>query len=354
MKRLAATLQKNHGEGVRNPRDVVSAEAQRRETLKAKYGAENVFSRESSLYEQVRAASDANRPVLRGEANPFAWPETQAKIKATNVERYGAENPQQSDEIRARTRETVLDKYGVEHVLSAPEVRGKIVATNVERYGGPTPANSPEVVEKARQTNLERWGVEWTGQSFVLREQQLATMVEHYGSHFLASEEGKARIREIMLREYGVPHPMMNREIAHRALVNAGGHRQPNLPERMLHALVPQLLYTGDGTFWRWLPLLKHHKNPDFILPGPDADNSKRGVTKVVELFGDFWHSRMFTGKANFDHEQELINAFAEIGIECLVVWESDVKKKREEVRSRVEEFLAGHGSSSKKTPDGA
>ena len=59
-----------------------------------------------------------------------------------------------------------------------------------------------------------------------------------------------------------------------------------------------------------------------------------------MEAFGDFWHSRMFTGKAPFEHEQELIEAYAEVGIQCLVIWESEVKTDAEEVRSRLSEFL--------------
>jgi hypothetical protein len=58
------------------------------------------------------------------------------------------------------------------------------------------------------------------------------------------------------------------------------------------------------------LPKLQHHKNPDFILPGPHPDNPKKAVTHVVEAFGDYWHSKMFTGKAPFDHERELVEAF--------------------------------------------
>lgn len=139
---------------------------------------------------------------------------------------------------------------------------------------------------------------------------------------------------------YGVPNAMMDPGVAFKALC-ANVRSGPNLSERMLHALVPQLLYTGNGTFWRWLPKLGQHKNPDFLLPGPDLARPKMGITKAVELFGDFWHSRMFTGKANFDHEQELIGAYADIGVSCLVVWESDLKADPQEVQGRVAEFLS-------------
>ena len=48
----------------------------------------------------------------------------------------------------------------------------------------------------------------------------------------------------------------------------------------------------------------------------------------------------MFTGKAPFAHEQDLIEAYAEIGITCLVLWESEVKSDPESVISRLEGFL--------------
>lgn len=47
----------------------------------------------------------------------------------------------------------------------------------------------------------------------------------------------------------------------------------------------------------------------------------------------------MFTGKAPFDHESELVAAYAEVGLECLVVWESEVKTDPETVRARLLEF---------------
>ena len=129
--------------------------------------------------------------------------------------------------------------------------------------------------------------------------------------------------------------------IAYKALVAAGITRKQNKLERRFASLNPELLYVGNGAFWRWLPKLKHHKNPDFILAGPDPKQPKRGVRKVVEVFGDFWHSRMFTGRSSFEHENELVEAFRDIGIDCLVVWESEVKTDSDAVRTRVVEFLS-------------
>lgn len=367
--RFEATMVERHG--VANPRHLEEAEERRRETIRERYGADNVFSRESTIFDQVQESLEGKRPVLRGQDNPFAWEETKAKIKETNLERYGVENPQQCSQIRERTRETNLERYGVEEVLSSPDIRERIRETCEEVYGGPAPSCDPEVQAKTKETNLERYGVPWTCMDPEVRRKQLETMEGNFGGHFFASEEGKDKIRKSMeerygvefysqlpewwevvepkqkatwLHNYGVDHPMKDPEIRIKALKSAFNGRTPNMLERRVNALAPALLYTGNGTFWKWLPLLDHHKNPDFILPGPDPKKPKKGVTKVVEVFGDFWHSRMFTGKAPFEHEQELIEAFRGIGVACLVVWESEVKEDASGVQARIEEFLCPGG----------
>lgn len=358
--------------GVEDASQLPEVRSRRAQTNLDRYGAENPFAKESSTYERVQAALEGKRPVLRGDENPFAKPEVKAKIRETMLERHGAANPQQAPEIRARTRETVLERYGGE-LMASSELREKAQATNLERYGAEWAAASLGVKEKVVATNLERYGVESTASVPEFRQKQLETMIENYGAHFLASEEGKEAVRQALLENhgvehpgqieghweravvtfrerYGVDHPLQLQEFLEKqraTLIERYGtpfaglkDRGPNGLEEALHALCPQLMFTGDGAWWRWLPSLNQNKNPDFIVPGPDPENPKRGVGKVVEAFGDYWHSKMKTGKVNFEHEQELIDAYAEVGIECLVIWESDVKKDPEGVRLRLRGFL--------------
>lgn len=180
----------------------------------------------------------------------------------------------------------MLEKYGVDHPAKMEGFWDKVVATFQERFGVDHPLQLPEFRAKQRATNIER---------------------------------------------YGNPFP---------GLCSKG----MNGLETKLFDLAPEgaLQFTGDGAFWKRLPHLGRFKNPDFIVPGPDPEHPFRGVTKVVEAFGDFWHSRIFTGKAPFAHEQELIDAFADIGIECLVVWESELKADPSEVQERLVAFLSG------------
>jgi len=375
--RTEAAFTEKYGEGVTNARHIPEVEEKRRATVRERYGADNVFCKESTVFDQVQESLEGKRPVLRGKDNPFARPEVQEKIREHWQREHGVDSPQQVAEIRARTRATNLERYGTEEVLASPVVREAIKETCEARYGGPGPSCSPDVRAKAQETNLKRYGVPWTCMDPDVRAKQLVTMEEHYGSHFLASDEGKATIRAVMLERYGVEfpgameghwekavatflerlgveHPLQleeYREKQRQTNIERYGtpfpglrKKGPNGLEQRVVSLAPPntLLFTGDGSWWRWLPRTGHHKNSDFIAPGPDPLKPKKGVTKVVEAFGDYWHSRIFTGVAPFEHEQELIEAYADIGIECLILWESEVKSDPDGVRGRLKVFLAG------------
>lgn len=339
--------------GVEDPTQTPGAKASRAATNSARYGAENPFARGATTFDQVQAALVGKRPVLQGKDNPFSRPEVKAKLRETMNERYGAPNPQQVPEIRARTDETSRGRYG--GVLrGSPELKARIAETNLARYGCVEPSSNPEVVERIRQTNLARYGVEWTNQDPEVRRKQLETMTARYGAHYFASEEGKREIRAVFKERYGVEFPgaiegHWDKAIAtfrknHEGLVHplqlAQPDKGPNKVEALLLGLSPDLIYTGNQVYWRFLPRLGRNKNPDFLVPGPDPENPRSGITKVVEVFGDFWHSRMMTGKAPFDHEQELLEAYAEVGLRCLIVWEGELKRDPEGVRVRLQEFL--------------
>lgn len=348
--------------------------ARRKATNLARYGAANPFSKEATTFQKVQDALDGKRPVLKGADNPFAKPEVKEKIRASLKAKYGEDNVQRVPEIRARTRATNLDKYGGE-LLGSPLIRAKAAVTNVARYGTTEPSRTPEVVEKIRQTNLVRYKVEWTNQDPEVRRKQLETMFSRYdGQHYFASDQGKQEVRAVLKEKYGVEfpgaidghwekavaafqerygvdHPLQLEEFrAKQRATNMDRYGQPfpgapdkgpNKLEAIVAAFAPSLIYTGNHTFWKWLPKLGRHKNPDFLVPGPDPEHPQRDLSKVVEVFGDFWHSRIFTGKAPFDHEQELIEAYADIGISCLILWESEVKTRPDEVRSRLAAHLA-------------
>ena len=58
------------------------------------------------------------------------------------------------------------------------------------------------------------------------------------------------------------------------------------------------------------------HKVPDFY---------HKSLPILIEIFGDYWHSKKFTGKEKENHEQEMINHYKKSGYDCLVFWECEV-----------------------------
>lgn len=349
--RMEATSLERYG--VTDASHAPEVQARRAATNLDRYGAGNPFSREASTFEKVQESLEGKRPVLKGDANPFARPEVQEKIRRHWQREHGVGGPQQVPEIRALTKVTNEERYGGE-LLGSPELRAKSAATNLARYGAEFAGGTSVVQAKVIATNLARYGVPHTCMDPAVRRKQLEAMEARYGSHYFASEVGKVEVRAALMEKYGVEFPGAIEGHWEKVLVTfrqnypdlawpgmtARPRQGANKLEQQVGGMCPQLMFTGDGSFWRNLSKLGHHKNPDFIVPGPDPEHPKRGVTKVVEVFGNFWHARMFTGKANWDHEQELIDAYAEIGIECLILWESEVKHDPEGVRSRLAAFV--------------
>ena len=323
------------GHGVSNPQQVPEIRERTRATNQERYGGELLGS-----------------------------PVSAAKIRDTNKRVYGDEFPQRTEPVKARQRETNQERYGVPWTCMDPEVRRKQLETMESRWGGHFFASDEgkKIVREALKEKFgvefpgaieghwdrlvevfkERYGVEHPLQLEEFREKQRQTNIERYGwDYFINSRDFVLRCFEnadIPIPDELPHHPMKNKDYARKHLERMHG-KGPNLLEGRVAAMCDRMMFTGDGQFWKWLPLLGQHKNPDFIVPGPAPKKPFKGVTRVVEVFGNFWHSRMFTGKAPFDHEQELIEAFQDIGIECLVIWESEVKSDPGEVEGRILEF---------------
>ncbi len=89
----------------------------------------------------------------------------------------------------------------------------------------------------------------------------------------------------------------------------------PNISEKKLNTLIktvsPDYTYVGNGK------LLIGYKNPDFI---------DKKHNKIIELFGDYWHSKERLGVSKLRHEKERINYFKKFGYDTLIVWYSEMK----------------------------
>jgi len=104
---------------------------------------------------------------------------------------------------------------------------------------------------------------------------------------------------------------------------------EKNIEEILLEVEGSFFKYTGDGSFWI------NRKNPDFT----DVKNKK-----VIEVFGDYYHSEPFRKKygdilSNEQHCINRINHFKESGYNCLILWEHETKKF-EECKNKIIKFI--------------
>lgn len=91
----------------------------------------------------------------------------------------------------------------------------------------------------------------------------------------------------------------------------------PNKTELYLEKLLKDKIsrdwrFTGNGQ------LIINGKYPDFW----------NGKNKLIELYGDYWHKN--------DNPQDRINIFKEVGYDCLVIWESEIKDNEEKCLNTI------------------
>jgi len=346
--RIINTFEKRYGSGVTNAIHIPDARRKKEETNLKKYGAINTFCKDSILYDQIQSYWNGKDRSAHLDKNNWARPEVKAKIKESNLRKYGVTNPSLHPEIRAKQLATSKERYGDEQTLRVPEIRAKGINTMIEKYGVPNAMKLEEIQNKVKGTNLENYGVEWTTQDMNTRLKQYESQINHYGSYYFQTTEAKKIIKDKFpesldkfhatnIERYGVPHPMQNPEYARNQLQHSR-RSGPNNLEKKFQSIFPQFLFTGDGSYWRYLPALSKNKNPDFLLIGPEPENPFHGANSIVEIFGDYWHSERFTGLNNEDHESLTIAAWNEIGMNCLVIWENEFKTNN--WKSKVKYYL--------------
>ena len=114
-------------------------------------------------------------------------------------------------------------------------------------------------------------------------------------------------------------------------LLDAGRRRNPKMAspnglERWFDAATgSEVYFVGDGSLWLTLPNGRR-KNPDFKV---------LGQARVVELFGDRWHREL-----RYTDPEALIEMFWRLGIECLVLWESQIQEDKERIPDLVKDFI--------------
>jgi len=146
--------------------------------------------------------------VRYGVDNPAKSLEIKEKFKQSMQERYGVNNPMQHPESKDKSKTTNIERYGVEHVLQSAEVRSKGKKTTRRKYGVDHPMQSEIFQNAQRETNMTRLGVEYPMQSEQVLNKYKATLLEKYGvENAMQSQVVKDKTKNTWAERYGVEHP---------------------------------------------------------------------------------------------------------------------------------------------------
>jgi len=110
-------------------------------------------------------------------------------------------------------------------------------------------------------------------------------------------------------------------------------HMRPNNPERTLMELMEKhdlpFRYVGGGD------LIIGGKNPDFI--------DSLGKRKVIELFGNYWHSPLFRPKQLRPTMTygAITHHYTRHGYGCLIIWEGELKNPNR-ILEKIREYVGG------------
>jgi uncharacterized C2H2 Zn-finger protein len=193
IKEFKKTLKHVQTESVKKAQEKIKA------TNLERYGAENVFGAES-----IKNKVKATNLEKYGTENVFAAECVKDKIKVTNLEKYGAENVFAAESIKDKIKATNLERYGVEHTFQSPEIKDKIKDSLIARYGVDNPMKADSIKAKTNQTNLERYGYKWLLESPEIQRKSEETCLKKYGFKQAAqSDEVKAVAYQTALNKYG-------------------------------------------------------------------------------------------------------------------------------------------------------
>lgn len=161
-----------------------------KETLKAKYGVENI----SQVKEIANKISKAWKSKSREDIA-----ERTSKTKQTKFERYGDENYVN----REKQVNTVLERYGVDNYSKTKECQEKTINTNLKKYGCERATQNTEVSKKIS----DAWRHKTKEELREIENKRIKTNLEVYGSSYsINSKEIRDKAIATCLEKYGVPY----------------------------------------------------------------------------------------------------------------------------------------------------
>ncbi len=247
-------------------------------------------------------------------------PETQKKIKETNIRKYGSESYTGTDLYK----NSLIKNYGASNNFSRIEIVKKIKNTFIHKYGNSNPNKCRIVREKIEKTNIKRYGTKFptSFESEIYKE----AIKKKYGvEYYQQTKDWKMKVKEswknksnekraliqkktksTMKKRYGVEYPLQNKILFNKALSSSNkrysmkiyetkfGNEikyQSNLELELLKYLEKKNIKTKNG------PTLKYEHGGKTLYYHVDFETNKY----LIEMKGahKWYRDDLASGKLN-------------------------------------------------------
>ena len=276
-----------------------------------------------------------------GVDNPMKSETFKNKVRETNLEKYGYEYGLQSEEVKNKGRNTVLRKYGVNHIQQVPKFKQKILDTILRKYGKTNISQTDYAKEKKIKTALVHFGVEHhmkletykklfsglsSNNSHIRREKSIITCINNFGvDNPFKSVTIRTKIKETMMKKYGVSNPMQVPEFFEKAMNNAFKRKEYiwNTGEiSLVQGYEPIVLKELEEQGYRFediltspkdMPMImyqldekEHRYYPDIFIPKDNIVIEVKSNYTMLKEFNKNLHKAVATKSLGFDFRLEV------------------------------------------------
>lgn len=263
--------------------------------------------------------------------------EIQAKIRKTNLERYGDEASSRSQNNKEKYRQTCLRKYGVDNAMKAEEIRRKVKQTCVERYGADCIFNSEEFINKSKKTCLERYGTEhFTSLGSEAMIEKIRTtkeqtflkknpMVISIDGDILLCRCDNEKCTLCKERCFKIPKSLYRSRMEYGGIMCTKANKYNSMNNSQLELFIRDILDRHNIEYnIKDRTLLVGRNEIDIYIP-----SKKVGI----ECNGLFWHNDLHKER---NYHVNKLNMCRDAGIQLINIWEDWIKFTPELVESII------------------
>ncbi len=234
---------------------------------------------------------------------------TKAKIRQTNLTKYGSENYFQTQDKKNKSLATSRQVYCTDHPSQSEIIKNKIASTCKLRYGKHF-TKTQDWKNTVKEVVKERFGVDNVMQNEATKNKVKESLIAHYGVDSPLKDKGILRKAELTcLSKYGVTNYSQTAEYRDRYVTTSlarYGERHPMNNSEVLNRSL-QVKIDRYGTlackvgkavteFQNWLNSLspKFDFKPNVrILGGREIDLYDETSGIGFEYCGLFWHNEL-------------------------------------------------------------